>query len=119
MTKQLKKWGQTVAEFGGSPSQWLRYYAFIYEYTKFSGKAVVDIGGGVGRASYYSERNWVLVVLSSSSTSRFKILFFRKNSTLCFFTIQSITLTRRPAPAWNMMKTPGESIRASSSRWLT
>ena len=50
----LNEWGAAVAQFGGKPSHWLRYNAYLYKGISFAGKSVIDVGGGVGRASYYA-----------------------------------------------------------------
>ncbi len=51
---RLYDWSIVVSEFGGKPKHWLNYYKFLYHNVKFANKTVLDIGGGVGRSSYYA-----------------------------------------------------------------
>lgn len=50
----LRQWGDAVAEFGGKAEHWLFYNDYIYRGIDFTGRSVIDVGGGVGRAAYYA-----------------------------------------------------------------
>lgn len=50
----IDDWGRAIAKFGDNPRHWRRYNEYLYRNTTFAGKSVIDIGGGVGRASYYA-----------------------------------------------------------------
>lgn len=50
----LADWGNAVAKIRGKPQHWIRYCEYLFRGISFAGKSVLDIGGGVGRFSYYA-----------------------------------------------------------------
>jgi SAM-dependent methyltransferase len=47
-------WANAIEAQGDNPRHWKRYNEYLYRFTDFTGKTVLDVGGGVGRASYYA-----------------------------------------------------------------
>jgi SAM-dependent methyltransferase len=45
---------QVVGTYGGAPNKWKFYFEYIFEGVDFSDKTMLDIGGGIGRFSYYA-----------------------------------------------------------------
>jgi SAM-dependent methyltransferase len=53
--------GDTVEEYlrvvgthGGTPDKWKFYFEYIFDGVDFTGKTMLDVGGGIGRFSYYA-----------------------------------------------------------------
>jgi len=50
----LQRYLEVSSSFGGSASNWRHYFGLLFDRVDLNGKSVLDIGGGIGRASYYA-----------------------------------------------------------------
>lgn len=50
----LRKYLDLSSGFGGSASNWRHYFGLLYDRVDLADKTVLDVGGGIGRASYYA-----------------------------------------------------------------
>lgn len=54
LAHKAREWANAISTFGGRPQHWLFYYDYLFRGISFEGKRVLDIGGGVGRSSYFA-----------------------------------------------------------------
>lgn len=45
---------EAISDYGGHPAEWQYYFEYLFEPVSLTGKAVLDVGGGIGRASFYA-----------------------------------------------------------------
>jgi SAM-dependent methyltransferase len=50
----VRKYLKVSSEFGGAASNWKHYFSLLFERADLEGATVLDVGGGIGRASYYA-----------------------------------------------------------------
>lgn len=52
--ERLAQYFSIIRQYGGSPGNWSFYFRYIFEGVDFEHKTMLDIGGGIGRASLYA-----------------------------------------------------------------
>lgn len=53
-SQALEQYLSVVSEYGGVPSKWQFYFEYIFDGVELRDKTMLDVGGGMGRFSYYA-----------------------------------------------------------------